>query len=76
MHGNRESRDVDFRGVPGGDGMPREERARRNGSALLRGARAVGLTALAEACGVSDSTISRWLEKPEVLGTRPGAWAR
>lgn len=68
MHGSRDSRGVDFRDGPGSDGIPREERARRNGSALLRGARAVGLNALAEACGVSDSTVSRRLEKPEVLG--------
>lgn len=68
MHGYRDAADKDARDHVAEAGNVREERTRRNATLLIRGAKSVGLASLAEATGVSDSTISRWLEKPEAIG--------
>lgn len=42
--------------------LAHEERTRKNLSALLHGLASVGQAAVAEALGVSESTVSRWKE--------------
>jgi DNA-binding phage protein len=61
-----------FSAMGRGDYEFMDEIARRNYREMLRAVASVGLSAVAEAAGVDESTVSRWKAKAE--NGKPGQW--
>lgn len=69
MHGNQDSATATPRDLAGGDGISRDQQARKNTSTLLRRARAVGHVNIAAYAGVTDTLVSRWFsENADAMG--------